>query len=437
MSIMKSFSPFALFAGVCAAQTISISGVVRDSAGGAIEGAVVELEKAGISTTSKVDGSFALAGDAATKDARLGLRVCSNAAPRVANGRLVITLEEGSLVEIGAYTVGGRKVYGSAERMQAGSHSVRIGRSRSAIRLYRIKTNRNEYSLKGILTETVTGGMLVANSETGTQAGAAKRRGLAEAIDDVIAATKQGWLKYRVRMTNSDTTGVEIEMIPSAGTVTDADGNVYQTVRIGTQVWTAENLRTTKLNDGTEIAEVIEADSWRGRTTAAYCYRPSTATSADTVKNGALYNWYAIETGKLGPAGWHVPSAGDWDSLQNYLIRNGYNWDGSTTGNKIAKSMAAKADWEPSLVLEAGDVDHEMWKNNSSGFSGIASGLRMAQSGPYGIDFSELGHYAEWWSSTEGSQGYARERKILRGYEDVRSEGWPKYAGLSVRLVKD
>jgi uncharacterized protein (TIGR02145 family) len=62
-------------------------------------------------------------------------------------------------------------------------------------------------------------------------------------------------------------------------------------------------------------------------------------------KYGVLYNWFALATGKLAPQGWHVPTDADWDTLHNYLIANGYNWDGTTTGNKIAKSMAAQTDW--------------------------------------------------------------------------------------------
>ena len=132
-------------------------------------------------------------------------------------------------------------------------------------------------------------------------------------------------------------------MIVCAGTVADADGNVYQTVRIGNQkfvaqVWTVENLRTTKYNDGTPIPHLTDSVAWINDTLGAYCYYLDTTSGNIIKKYGALYNWYAVDTKKLAPKGWHVPSDEEWNTLQDYLIANGYNFDGTTTGNKIAKS---------------------------------------------------------------------------------------------------
>ena len=108
---------------------------------------------------------------------------------------------------------------------------------------------------------------------------------------------------------------------PSAGTVKDADGNKYNTVKIGNQVWMVENLKTTKYNDGTEILNVTSDTQWANLTTGAYCNYDNLESNAEIY--GRLYNWYAVNTGKLAPAGWHVPTDDDWIILENYLIANG------------------------------------------------------------------------------------------------------------------
>ena len=100
-------------------------------------------------------------------------------------------------------------------------------------------------------------------------------------------------------------------------TVTDIDGNVYNTVTIGTQVWLKENLRTTKLNDGTEIPYVTSGGIWAGLSTPGYCYYDNSWSNAITY--GALYNWHTVNTGKLCPTGWHVPSNEEWETLITYL----------------------------------------------------------------------------------------------------------------------
>ena len=126
-------------------------------------------------------------------------------------------------------------------------------------------------------------------------------------------------------------------------TVTDIDGNVYTTVTIGTQTWTVENLRVTRYNDGTAIPHVKDSSAWFNLTSPGYCYY-SNDSASNAFKYGALYNWHAVGTGKLAPAGWHVPTVEEWTELENYLVLNGYNWNGTTDTtdtNRIAKSMAA------------------------------------------------------------------------------------------------
>jgi uncharacterized protein (TIGR02145 family) len=187
--------------------------------------------------------------------------------------------------------------------------------------------------------------------------------------------------------TLSDTNNV------TKGTVTDVDENVYQTVKIGDQTWTMEDLRTTKYNDGSKIPLVTDNVEWSTLTTSAFCYYKN-ITHADSIKKyGALYNWYAVNTNKLAPAGWHVPSQSEWQQLKNYLIANRYNYDETTTGNKVGKSLAAKSDWLTST--NPGAVGNNLSTNNKSSFSALPGGPRFSN-GTFG-DRSRLNH---WWSAT-------------------------------------
>ena len=91
------------------------------------------------------------------------------------------------------------------------------------------------------------------------------------------------------------------------GSITDKDGNVYRTIQIGTQVWMAENLKTTKYNDGNSIPNVTDNTTWRNLATPAYCYYNNDGVTNKSIY-GALYNWFTVNTGKLCPTGWHVPA---------------------------------------------------------------------------------------------------------------------------------
>jgi uncharacterized protein (TIGR02145 family)/uncharacterized repeat protein (TIGR02543 family) len=214
-------------------------------------------------------------------------------------------------------------------------------------------------------------------------------------------------------------------------TIKDYDGNVYNTVTIGTQTWMVENLRTTKYNDGTSIPNVTDATTWQGLTTAGYCYYNNT-TNADSIKKfGALYNWYTVNTGTL-VTGWHVPDTTEWNTLQNYLIANGYNWDGTTTDNKIAKSLAAKTDWSTSTTT--GAIGNDLTTNNSSGFSALPGGYRS-----YKTDYGSQGSNGYWWSATEYSASGAYYRRLSSDGADLFGMGYYNYesCGFSVRLLRN
>ncbi len=227
-----------------------------------------------------------------------------------------------------------------------------------------------------------------------------------------------------------------ISIVPTASSTqtfnfvaaTDNDGNNYTTVTIGTQVWMVENLKVTTYNDGTAIPNVTDATAWAALTTGAYCDYSNLA--ANGAKYGHLYNWYAVNTGKLAPAGWHVPTDAEWTTLQNYLIANGYNYDATTTDNKIAKPLAATTDWK--ITTTTGVIGNDLTLNNSTGFSALPGGYR----GGTGW-FNNLGDYGIWWSATEYSTDYAWIRYLSYRNADLFSYGDDEQRGFSVRCVRD
>ena len=217
------------------------------------------------------------------------------------------------------------------------------------------------------------------------------------------------------------------------GTMTDVEGNVYKTIAIGNQVWMAENLRVTKYNDSSAIPLVPDSSAWALLVTPGYCYYANTTNSNLRKKFGALYNWHAVNTGKLAPLGWHAPTSAEWDTLQDFLIAHGYNWNGATIGNEIAKSIAAKSDWLTfNLGTPNGSIGNDLSNNNRSGFSALPSGYRF----PNGLFLGD-GDYCVWWSNTQNGTINAYNRGL-----DIASPGLSQYAnsksyGYSVRLVKD
>jgi len=212
--------------------------------------------------------------------------------------------------------------------------------------------------------------------------------------------------------------------------ITDIDGNEYDFIKIGDLHWTVENLKTTKYNDGTEIELITGNRDWEDagvNNMPAYCYYGNDLNNKE--KYGALYNYHAVNTGKLAPEGWRVPTDEDWTNLENYLISSGHNWDGSTSENKIAKSVAANRDWE--IVNYKGSIGNDLTQNNKSGFAALPGGYRGDRY------FYDIRYYCYWWSVTEFSASRAYDRSLGYGSEYLGRSNDYKGCGFSVRVVRD
>lgn len=247
-------------------------------------------------------------------------------------------------------------------------------------------------------------------------------------IATITAKADEKTATSTVTVSTTTSNNTTINSNGKTGTLTDADENTYAIVKIGDQWWMAANLKVTKYNDGTAIPNVTDATAWAALPTGAYCSYDDDA--ANATKYGMLYNWYAVNTGKLAPAGWHVATDAEWTTLQTYLIANGYNYDGSTTGNYIAKSLAAKTDWNTYTVT--GTIGNDLSINNSTGFSALPGGFCF-----YDGSFYFLGDYGHWWSATEYSSTCAWSRYLDYTGANLGSSNHGKQGGFSVRCVRD
>ena len=192
--------------------------------------------------------------------------------------------------------------------------------------------------------------------------------------------------------------------------VTDGDGNNYPVVQIGSLLWMAENLKTTKYNDFTGIP-LAEANF--NLTTPAYCWYNNDATTNKNIY-GALYNWYTVNTGKLCPLGWRVPNDNEWTALTDYLGGE------PVAGGKLKETGVIH--W----LSPAGST-------NETGFTALPGGYRLSNG-----TFSHLRYNGNWWSSTVSEYGTsARFRTVSQGTSEI-TKGWNSLPiGFSVRCVRD
>jgi uncharacterized protein (TIGR02145 family) len=207
--------------------------------------------------------------------------------------------------------------------------------------------------------------------------------------------------------------GNEISFQTWYGSVTDSDGNVYPVVQIGTQVWMAENLKTTKYNDSADIPLITNSTEWYDFLTPGYCwYNNDEAGYKNTY--GALYNWKTVNTGKLCPTGWHVPTDSEWTTLTDCL--------GGTTIAGMKLKEVGTTHWD----------SPNTGATNESRFTALPGGYR----GRYGT-FNDIGYYGHWWSSSEYTMARAYFRYLSYNSAGIIRYYHSKRLGLSVRCIRD
>ena len=219
----------------------------------------------------------------------------------------------------------------------------------------------------------------------------------------------------RAYATNSIGTAYGNELSFSIGKllVRDMDGNYYHFVTIGSQIWMVENLRTTRYRDSTSIPLVESSTTWSNQVVPGYCwYNDDEALNKN--RYGALYNWYAVSSGKLCPVGWHVPSDAEWIKLTDQMGGE------SLAGGKLK------------------EIGTSHWKNpnvdatNVTGYTALPGGYRTNIG-----EYVNIGNYGNWWSTTSVITNVANYRYIYFGNGAVTKSFVNQKYGLSVRCLKN
>lgn len=200
-------------------------------------------------------------------------------------------------------------------------------------------------------------------------------------------------------------------------TVADVDGNIYTIVEIGSQTWFAENLRTSHYKDNTPIPLVIENTEWNNLSTGAYSWYNNDSATHE-IPYGKLYNWYAVNSGKLCPAGWHVPVESEWLELANNLGGTG------VAGGKLKSTGTIE---EGTGLWEAPNTD----ATNETGFTGHPGGRRYANG-----SFEQKEIRGTWWSSLD-VPGSAFFWSLGNNTGGLNGASQSFNNGMSVRCVKD
>lgn len=210
-------------------------------------------------------------------------------------------------------------------------------------------------------------------------------------------------------------------------TVTDIDGNVYQTVQIGNQLWMAENLKVTHFRNGDAIPHIINDDEWVNTSDGAYCFYNNASSNAEIYGN--FYNWFAVDDIRgLAPEGWHIPTD---DEIKELEIAIGMseteaNNEGGRGTNEGSKLAGRDDLWKNSSLEENSEF-------STSGFNFLPSGYRQSSCG----SCFDIGYTSFFWSSSESNNNAAWWRKLFYQSTNVDRNSVNKNFGFSIRCIRD
>ena len=251
-----------------------------------------------------------------------------------------------------------------------------------------------------------------------------------------ISQAQQGSESFQLQFDATLPAPVDGQPCPSTPTLTDIDGNIYNTWQMGSQCWMKENLRTTRFADGTPMALGSEHSS----TEALYYYPDNNAANADPY--GLLYNWTAVMNGAASsnvspsnvqgvcPDGWHVPSSAEWATLTGYVSGRSQYWCDGESEN-IAKALACNSGWNTNAVMDCA-VGLNQSSNDASHFSGMPTGAFVSS----GI--ANFGKFAMFWTCTAvGSNAESYYLAYSTAAVGHPTGGYETTYGMGVRCVRD
>ena len=206
-----------------------------------------------------------------------------------------------------------------------------------------------------------------------------------------------------------------------SNTVKDIDGNIYHTALIGIHWWMTENLKTTRYNDGSNLPCIKDQYIWLRLKSSAYCYYQNKESYADTF--GIMYNWYAVNSSKLCPDGWRVPTDEEWQCLEGFVdtkygIGDSVWLNLGLRGYDAGQRLKSENGWKPGID-----------GTNNYGFTALPGGERLSR-------FYAGGSSGFWWTSTEASNSSAYYRSLIYSFELIARDTHPKRMGFSVRCIK-
>jgi uncharacterized protein (TIGR02145 family) len=211
----------------------------------------------------------------------------------------------------------------------------------------------------------------------------------------------------------------------------DIDGNEYNIVTIGAQLWMAENLKTTKYSNGDSVENITNGSQWGNLNYGAYCIYDNDISNVETY--GFLYNRFVvIDDRNICPCGWHVPTISDWDTLFRYLGGEEIAW------NKMQES--GKVHW---LYCNTSDSEFQCGCN-SSGFTALPAGRRISvwyhppgEPLEYSVDYQSINHCSFFWIGSKADEQIPYSL-ISGSYSEInKGNGYDYTDGCSVRCIKD